>query len=172
MVRMRMNGPGIERIRTRAQAMLLTQRDMAGPLLTVLGEENVRQVRRAFASRGATVATGPWPSLTARYAKWKAKMGYGTAMMKMAKEYRGRAAALLFSEFTQVMHPAHIRRWVGPGLRFQFGAADDVAFFHQNAAGPLPQRSVIDKTDDDYRHFKDVFLDFYRKRIAQALRYA
>jgi hypothetical protein len=170
-VRLRPNNAGFERLRTLMQAVILTDADRRGPLLIELSDTHVRQVRRAFASAGATVDGGPWPAWRPRYAKWRKKVAgvHGRSMMRLRGPYRGRGPSQLFVRSTQRGNPNFIRRWLG-GMRFAFGFADDVGAYHQDGAGRLPVRSVIDKTEADFAEFVDRLVSFYRKRLAQVYR--
>jgi hypothetical protein len=164
-VRMSMNGPAIERLRTRVQSLLVTQADASGPLLRELDQENIRQVRRAFATRGGTVATGPWPPWSAKYARWRQSHArLGTQMMILTGTLR--------DKFQSPSHGDHVARWTGPRLRWEFGAKDDVAFMHEHGRGHQPVRSVIDKTAADRDGFISTFKSYYKKRIEQATRHA
>lgn len=186
MLRVRVNRPGIERLRNIIGALRLSDADKAGPVLTVLNRVHVAQVKRAFTSRGATVATGPWPPWSARYAAWRAKYRrLGNRMMRLTDT--------LFGKSTSTSHGDYVGRWIG-GVRYIFGFRDDVGFFHQQgtAAGvfrhPLsdvvgkeiigftglgpgvPKRSLIDKTETDVRDFAAAFVRFYRAHIRRVAR--
>ena len=162
-LRVRINNDAFERIRARVRAMELSEGDRRGPVLIALDRTHVDQVRAAFTSQGRSVATGPWPPWSARYAGWRRRHGHGTRMLRLTNT--------MYGKFTQPSHPSHIRRWEG-GLAYSFGALDDVAAWHQEGAGHLPVRSVVDKTVGDHRELVSTFSDFYRKRVRQVLRHA
>lgn len=164
MVRMRVNREGFNRLRTLTEALDLDEGDKRGPLLVELDREHIRQVRRAFATRGASVDTGPWPAWSERYAAWRHKHRgrLGNRMMVLT--------ASLFGKAVSPSHGDHVAEWLG-GLRWIFGFADDVGWMHQEGGPILPKRSVIDKTTEDHARFVNIFVDFWNKRVDQALRH-
>ena len=105
-----------------------------------------------------------------RYQKWKQRAGYGARMMVMSKPYRGREAQQLFRKFSLAQEVGHIARWEG-GLRWSFGVNDDVALMHEQGGGRLPRRSVTDGIYAARPAFVAALVDFWRKRIQQALRH-
>lgn len=162
-LRLRVNQKGIERTRTILQALTLTNSDREGPILRVLDRLHNDQVRLAFRTGGSSVASGPWPAWSPDYAKWRAKhVGrLGRTMMFLTGTLYGKA--------TSPNHGDHVAEFVPP-FGYRFGFADEVGFWHQEGAGQLPKRSLIDKTDSQYRAFTAAFTDFYLKRIRQVVR--
>ena len=164
MLNVRANRAGFQRLRTIGKALRLQDADKRGPVLTALNQVHVRQVRQAFSSRGATVATGPWPPWSPKYARWRSKFRtrLGNRMMRFTDTLHGKA--------TSTTHGDYIGQWLG-GLRFAFGFRDDVGFWHQHGmAGPV--RSLIEKTAAQHRQFVDAFVRFYRahvRRVARAV---
>jgi hypothetical protein len=164
-VSMTPNPAGIERLRTLPEALLLTDKDKKGPLLIEMDVANIKQVKRAFTTKGASVRTGPWRPWSPRYAAWRQKHGLGKQMLRLHDS--------MFGKFTARTHRAHIARWRSP-LKYDFGARDDVAFIHQNpkASGRpnFPKRSVIDKTSRDHKAFVTTFVGFYKKHLRRIFR--
>ncbi|HKB37268.1 MAG TPA: hypothetical protein VKD72_12505 [Gemmataceae bacterium] len=163
MIRMRANRAAFARIRTRVEALRLSDGDRSGPLLVELDRENIRQVRRAFSTHGATTPGGPWLPWSEEYRNWRKRHHLGRQMLKLT--------GTMFGKFVSPSHGDHIAQWRG-AMRFAFGARDDVAYVHMGD-GPrsrMPYRSVIDKTDADKVGFAARLLNFYRKRIRQVLR--
>ena len=166
--RMRVNRDSFKRVRTRIEALQLSDADRSGPLLIELDRENTRQVRRAFASEGSTTGSGRWPRWSPKYAAWRESLAgrrrsIGRRMLVLTGTMR--------DKFISPSHGDHVAEWRG-GFRYAFGVADDVAYIHMGSAGrsQMPYRSVIDKTEADRRGFAGVLLNFYRKRIRQVLR--
>jgi len=165
MITMRPNRAGFQRLRTLAEAVKMSDADRSGPALTILNQVHVKQVRQAFTSRGASVAGGPWPAWSERYAVWRRKntSRFGRSMMRLRGAYRGRAADQLFRKSTMPGAPDYVGQWLGR-LRYAFGFRDDVGFFHD------PTRSIIRKTARQHREFVAAFVRFYRARIRQIAR--
>lgn len=162
MLRMRVRPEGFKRIRTKLEALQLSAGDRQGPLLRALDAEHNLQVRQGFVTRGASVGTGPWPPWSPKYAKWRARHSrLGKRMMRLTDSLYEKAS---FSN-----HAGHIAKWLG-NMRFAFGFADDVGYWHQHGSGNLPVRSVVDKTPRQKREFATVLVEFYRKRVRQVLR--
>lgn len=161
MLRMRVRPEGFKRIRTKLEALQLTPGDLQGPVLRVMDSVHNKQVRQAFSTRGASVAGGPWPAWSKRYADWRARNPRsGRRMMRLTDT--------LYSKAVFPNHAGHIAEWLGR-LRFRFGYADDVGFYHQNST--TKPRSVINKTEPQRRDFVAAFVNFYRARIRQVLRH-
>jgi len=167
----RPNPEAIERIRVTTEALKLTDKDKAGPLRIELESVHVKQVNKAFKTRG--VSTGrAWPAWKPGYAAWRAKNpGFGKTMMQLSKPWQGRPAKELRRAFTLPGHPKSIGKFKKP-FSFIFGASDDVAFKHEHGIGPLPRRSIINKTPKDIKQFVRTLLSFWDKRIEQATRHA
>src|SRR5262245_47252814 len=163
MIRMRANRATFARIRTRLEALRLSDGDRSGPLLVELDRENIRQVRRAFSTNGATTPGGPWLSWSKEYAAWRRLHGLGKRKLQLTGS--------MFGKFVSPSHGDHIAEWRG-AMRFAFGARDDVAYIHMGdgSRSTMPYRSVIDKTQADKVGFSARLLTFYRKRIRQVLR--
>lgn len=168
MLRMRVNRDAFTRIRSKIEALKLSDADRSGPLLIELDRENVRQVRRAFASQGATTPAGTWPRWSPEYDKWRRSVagrrrGIGLRMLQLT--------GTMFAKFVSPSHGDHVAEWRG-GFRYAFGVVDDLAYIQMGQAGRsvMPYRTVIDKTEADRRGFAAVLVNFYRKRIRQVLR--
>jgi hypothetical protein len=163
--RMRVNGPAFERMRTRTQALMLTDGDRAGPLLRALDTVHAAQVRRAFSSQGASTGLS-WSPWSAGYAAWRAKHPrLGKSIMRLTDT--------LYEKATSVLHGNHIARWMG-ALRFDFGFIDEPGYIHMNteaARGKMPLRSALIKTERDHQEFVDRLVTYWRARIQQALRH-
>lgn len=162
-LRMRPRPEGFRRIRSRLDALKLDAGDRQALVLRTLDAVHVVQVKRAFASRGGTVASGPWPPWSPKYAKWRAQHRRGANRLM-------RLTDTLYEKSTSPRHGGHVARWLGR-LRYAFGFIDDVGYLHQIGAGPLPVRSVLDKTGQDYREFSDAFVRMYQARVRQVLRH-
>ena len=162
-MRVRPRPEGFKRLRTKIESLALTPGDLQGPVLRLLDSVHNQQVGQAFLTRGASVATGPWPPWSPRYARWRAKYHHriGHRMMYVT--------GTLFAKAARSNHASHIAEWLGK-MRFRFGYVDDVGYWHQHGTGKMPVRSVIDKTEKQKHDFVAAFVDFYRKRIRQVLR--
>ena len=156
---MKPNRDGIERLRELSESIILTEHDRKGPLLRELGRTNVKQVRRAIATQGAS-SGAVWQGWSPGYVAWRAKNALGRTMMVLT--------GTLKAKFTAVTHGDHIREWVRP-FTYRFGARDEIAFRHQTGDGGLPVRSVINKTDADHQEFRNTLFEFYIKRLRQVL---
>ena len=162
MITMRPNRAGFQRLRTITQGLELSPADRNGPVLTVLNRVHVTQVKQAFATRGASVAGGPWPPWSKRYAEWRRRYRsrLGNRMMVLTHS--------LLEKSTHVSHGNYVGRWLGR-MSYAFGFRDDVGFWHEHGIG-LPVRSIIKKTASQYRDFVAAFVKFYRARIRQIAR--
>jgi hypothetical protein len=165
MVTMRPNPGEFKRLRTRTEALLLSDADKRGPLMVEMDKEHVRQVTRAYTSEGASTQGG-WPALSPRYAAWKKKAYPGRRILVRTRETRNR--------FTQPANPAHVRQFIPP-FSYQFGARSAVQTKHEFGIGDpgqkLPRRSILTKTSADLAAFTRTFLQFYTKRVRQVLRH-
>lgn len=168
MLRMRVNRDAFARIRSKIEALKLSDADRSGPLLIELDRENIRQVRQAFASQGATTPAGIWPPWSPEYDKWRRSVAgrrrsIGLRMLQLT--------GTMFAKFVSPSHGGHVAEWRG-GFRYAFGVMDDVAYIHMGDAprGKMPYRTAIDKTEQDRRGFASVLVNFYRKRVRQVLR--
>jgi hypothetical protein len=163
----RVNQPAFERLRTINQALTLTPGDLGGPVLRVLDDVAREAAKSGIRSEGA----GAWPALTEKYRRWKESRGYGTDMMIMDRPYRGRGAQQLLRGFTLANDPRHVRRWIGPSLRWQFGISDGVAAMHEYGGPRLPRRSVLDSIYAARALFVAAFKEFYVARVRQVTRH-
>lgn len=162
---MRVRPEAFKRIRTKLQALQLSDGDRQGPVLRVLDTVHSAQVARAFASQGASTGRA-WAPWSEPYKAWRAK-------------HRGRLGAKIMvlsgtlkEKATSPRHGGHVARWLG-GFRYAFGFIDEPGYIHMNtdaARGKMPLRSALIKTEADRRGFAAAFLNFYRKRIRQVLR--
>ena len=158
MITMRPNRAGFQRLRTLAEAVNLSDADRR-LALTPMNQVHVRHVRQAFATRGASVAGGPWPPWSLKYAAWRTRHPRtGRRMMRLTDS--------LFEKSTHVSHGGYVGVWLGR-LRYAFGFRDDVGFWHEHGEGHLPVRSLIQKTAAQHRDFVAAFVRFYRARIRQ-----
>lgn len=166
MVTMRSNPAEFKRLRTRTEAMLFSDGDKAGPLMIVMDQEHIKQVRRAYGTEGATTGQGSWPRLSPRYAAWKRKAYPGRRILVRTRE--------TFQKFVQPTSASHIRRFIQP-FTYAFGAASEAQWRHENAAGVgrqvLPRRSILAKTGQDLQGFQRALVGFWTKRVRQALRH-
>ena len=163
MIRFRMRPAAFKRLRTKTEALVFSQGDRQTVVLRLLDSVHNAQVKRAFASRGATVASGPWAPWSPKYALWRRRhrSRLGNRMMRLTDT--------LYEKSTSPFHGGHLAIWRGR-LRYAFGFADDVGFWHHHGEGRLPVRSVIHKTEADRQEFVRRFVAFYIARIRQALR--
>lgn len=165
MIRMRSNPAGIERLRTRTQAILLSDADKGGPLLIELDRVHSRQARRAFTTQGASTGAA-WKPLSPGYAKWKRKVKPGRRILVFNGDMRDR--------YTMPTNANHIREYVRP-FTYRFGVVSEKAWRHETGTGEgrqvLPRRSALTKTAEDYRQFVAQLRTFYLKRVRQVLRH-
>lgn len=166
-VRMTVNREGFSRLRTRAQAMVIDDADRSGPLLTVLDGVARKAAKTGIQSEGG----GAWPALTPKYEAWKAKRGYGSKMMILARAYRSREAEQLSRKFTLAEEGGHVKRWLG-GLRYDFGVTDDVGYVHEQGGGKLPRRSVTDSIYAARDQFIQALRTFWQASIQRVLRHS
>lgn len=162
-VGMTVNHKGIERMRDTADALVLTEKDRAGPVRRELQKVHVMQVRQAFATQGATTLGGKWPAWSPSYAAWRKRYQarWGKKMMVLTGTMKWK--------FTKPSHRAFVSKWVRP-WKFLFGAVDEVASLHQEGRGRLPIRSVVNKTKKDLEQFGKALAEFWKKRIRQVVR--
>jgi hypothetical protein len=66
-----LNRQAFPRIRSAADAFLITAADLRGPVLTRLAQEHRRQEKQIFSSEGAAGGSGPWPELSPKYLERK-----------------------------------------------------------------------------------------------------
>lgn len=165
MVTMRVNQPGIQRLKTLTQALQLDDADKSGPLLIEMDRVHSRQARRAFTTQGGS-AGSVWAPLSPRYREWKKKARPGRRILVFDGDMRDR--------YTMPSNANHIREFVRP-FTYRFGVASEKAWRHETGTGVgkqrLPRRSVLHKTSDDIRQFRAALLLFYRKRIRQVTRH-
>ena len=161
---------GIERIRNGLAAIKLTDKDKAGPLKREMQDVHVRQVNRAFKTKGGSVLGGAWPGWSPRTFEWRKRhRGMGRTMMQLNKSWGGREPKQLRRAFTLPGSPRFIGKFKKP-FTYQFGAADSVAARHEAGAGRLPRRSVIAKTLKDIQDFAKQLQSFMNARIDQVVR--
>lgn len=166
MVRMTSNPSEFKRLRTRVEALSLSDADKRGPLMIEMDREQVRQITRAYTSEGATTGS-VWARLSPGYARWKAKAYPGRKILVRTRDTRAR--------FEQPTNPAHIREFIPP-WSYIFGAASSVQAAHEYGIGSpgqrLPIRRLLKKTEADLVAFQKTLVTFYIKRVRQVLRYA
>lgn len=178
-------GPGIKRVRSKLDALRLDDRDMAGPVLVVLGTVHRRQQSDAFVSEGATTAGGRWAALNPLYAARKAKAGGKRKVLQLSGDMKARFISRANRSYIQRFIP----RGGGRGI-FQFGAHSDVAAAHRAGAPALaprqspqakrafggraprmPVRDMLTKTPAQIAEFAVAFKRWYiEKRVPQVLR--
>ena len=161
MVKVTVHPERFERLRTKMQAIALTQADRSGPLLRELDREHIRQVRKAFTTEGDSVPSGPWPSLSPRYKKWK--------LAQVGRKKILRFKDVLFRKATNAGHPDHLRIFTPP-FKYGFGFRDEPGHRHEAGDPPLPRRSLVEKSEADYQRFIAVLTVFWHKRIRQVER--
>ncbi len=166
---------GIERMRELTEALILTEKDRAGPLRIVMHKEHARQVKQAFQTEGASTGMGKWKGWSPSYAAWRASLpgspsgrrlgpGFGSKILVLGGEMKSKA--------TKVSHPDFVSLFKKP-FTYSFGVRDEKAVKHEN--GPsfgLPRRSFIQKTPGQLEHFNLELTNFWKKRIRQVLRNA
>lgn len=165
MVTMKPNPAEFKRLRTRVEALQLTDGDKSGPLMTVMSREHVRQVTKAYTSEGGSTQGG-WPRLSPVYAAWKRKAFPGRKILVRSGDTRRR--------FTQPSNPSFFREFLRP-FTYAFGALSGVQYAHETGIGDpgqkLPVRSIMQKSQADYASFVRVLRTFYIKRVRQVLRH-
>jgi hypothetical protein len=163
MVTIQPSPKGIERLRTKVEALRLTPADKAGPLMVEMDRECSRQFRQAFTTEGATSGSR-WPDLSPRYAAWKRKVRPGRKILVFSGDTRER--------FLMPTNSAHVRQFIPP-FTYRFGAASEKAWRHEYGVGEgkqrLPVRSVVRKTANDIKSFQRVLATFYIKRLRQVV---
>jgi len=177
---------GFKRIRSAAEALRISAGDLGGPVLVRMGQVHVKQMRRVFASEGASGASGPWPALSPNYEKRKRKVLGRRKKLVLTGRTKER--------FTKASNPGYIQKFTGgdAGGVFRFGAASDIAAAHRfgdpGLAGPqlqsaaaaiifsgtakrLPVRDMISKTGGQIADLRARLAQWYREeRIPQVLR--
>lgn len=175
------NRPAFKRIRTLQEALVISDGDMAGPVLVRLGQLHRKQQTGIFTSQGATGGAGRWPALNPSYKKRK---GRGK-ILQLSGDMKKR--------FTGAKNPAYVQRYVSQGGGkgfFQFGAMSNVAAAHragnpalapnQSAAARkvfggraprLPVRDMIKKSPEHMLQFRLTFIQWYHHRVAQVTRH-
>lgn len=177
-----LNMKAFPRIRTRIDALLLSEADFQGPILTRLGQLHRDQEQRIFGSEGGVGAQGPWPPLSPAYAAYK-------------KRKVGRRKILVWNgdmkeRFIQPSRPEYIQRFIPTGRAaglFEFGAASVLAGYHFAGAAStrrsrpkkgrgktyrvvLPRRDMVTKSPAQILELQKEFIAWYRnERIPQAL---
>lgn len=94
-----------------------------------------------FAGEG----NGTWPELSHRYAEWKAKHYPGAGILVAEGDLKG---SLLDVEISNKDEHS-----------FEFGTEDPKARYHQDGGGNLPQRKVIDVSDDELDEWTELIMD-------------
>ena len=154
MIRVTLNTQAYPRLREAADALRITDGDMAGPVLIVMGNLHRKQQKAIFASQGAAGGTGKWAPLNARYLRQKqaggrrrgggasASLGAGFNIFSSsaALGFSGRGKILVLTgdmkrRFTMASAPEYVQRYLptggGRGV-FQFGAMSDTAAAHMH----------------------------------------
>jgi hypothetical protein len=187
----RINREAFQRLRTVADALRISPGDVRGPILVRLGQKHREQMKRNFATEGATTKGGKWAPLNERYAKRKRRAFPRQRMLQLSGEMKRRFSERQDQHYIQEVVEATDSRW-----RFRFGAYDDVAAAHfhgePDRAAPrvlatrraaassrvfggraprLPKRDMVTKSDEQVRELRRVVVIWYNKeRVPQVLR--
>jgi phage gpG-like protein len=158
---MPVNEPGFERLRTILDMYVVTDADIAGPLLKRVGQTHREQMRRVFAgeSQGELY---PWPRLSPAYALWKRRfLGTKGKILVLSGEMKER--------FTKASRTEYIQRYEKPYI--QLGASDPIAAKHFLGVAPLPKRDMITKSKKQLRELVQTIVDWWNKeRLPQLQR--
>ena len=169
MIRVSLNTHAYPRLRECAEALKITDGDMAGPVLNKMGQLHRKQQSDIFSTQGAAGAAGKWQALSSRYARQKAAggrastrklsgkipanllgKGFTIFSARAALGFSGRGKILVLTgdtrrRFTKATAPEYVQQFVpaggGRGV-FRFGAMSDVAAAHLHGNPALaPHRS-------------------------------
>jgi hypothetical protein len=160
----RKNPEVFKRLRTKAEALIVSPGDFAGPVLVRLGQVHRRQEKAIFASQGAAGGSGRWPKLSPGYAKWKKRVFPGRKILVLSGEMKER--------FTVPSRPEYVQRFTSSGQSggvFSFGAIDEVAVKHYRGI-KLPVRDMITKTAAQITELRNTFISWYAARVRQIVR--
>lgn len=185
-VRITPNRDGFRRLRQFMEALQVSEGDMKGPVVKVLGVEHRRQVTRAFTSQGSSTPRGRWAALNPRYAERK-KTAFGRKkILQLTGETKARFTRASHSEYVQEYVPSSNTRGV-----FRFGARSSIAAAHKagdpllargqsadarrvfgGKAPRLAVRDMIAKTREQVDAIRQAFADWYiNKRVPQVVRH-
>jgi hypothetical protein len=179
------NPEAFRRVRkTMEEGLALTNGDMAGPVLVILGQVHREQEKAIFGTEGRA-NVGGWPALSPPYAKKKRKLTR-RRMLNLTGDMKSR--------FTVPTNPAYVQRFVPRGINgsgvFQFGAVSAIAAAHLHGrpemaaikqsglsrkifggiARRLPVRDMISKTAGMVSQMNVALSNWYAKRVQQVLR--
>src|SRR5258705_6545807 len=128
---MPINPAAFQRLRILTNACQVIEADIAGPILTRLGQVHRKQERRIFASQGAEGRYGKWKALSPAYRLRKIRLlGSVGRILVLSGDTKDR--------FVTRSRPEYIQRYVKPLV--QFGARSEVAGFHFRGSGHNPKR--------------------------------
>ena len=191
-----LNRQAFPRIRSAADAFLITAADLRGPVLTRLAQEHRKQEARIFATEGRESGAS-WPALSPKYLERKrralshARRRQKAAKTKGKKAKRARPAGsgrgspislkiLIWSgdmreRFLSPSRPENIERFIliGPakaptGGVFQFGAQSDIAAYHFAGNEFLPVRDMVTKSPDQIAKLQAALVRWYNtERLPQ-----
>lgn len=152
-------GPALKRLREMNDAFILTEAEKAGPVLAVLAEPHVAQVKRAFSSEGASTGQGPWEPLNPKYAAWKRKKVGALGMLIFTGQFKTAATTLGLI----------IREYTSPNT-YGLGYEEEKGARHERGTDHMPRRSVLDKTPADLHEMSVAFQRFWIARAKAIIR--
>lgn len=150
-----------KRVRSRAEALLITPKDLRGPVLRELGMEHRKQQNKGFSSEGGTMKSGKWKALNPKYKERKAgrrrTLRAGVGGIKRFDKRTGSKTPIasvsnkilqlsgdMKARFTKKSNPNYVQRFSikrrGKGV-FEFGAQSDVAASHFRGKPGLARQS-------------------------------
>ena len=163
--RVTINPNAFPRLRTKNQALGLTDGDYSGPVLTVIGQVHRKQENRIFATQGSAGAGGAWPKLSPAYAKRKRKDGFGSRILV-------RTGAMK-SALTTPGNPNYYQAFqrVGALAVFLLGGFSRIAGYHRRGTPPQKRREMLNKTAAQIAEIRRALFDWYKLRIQQVQRH-
>ena len=178
-IKVDINRKAFERVRTCAEALLISEGDLKGPVLTRLAQKHRRQMKEVFSSEGRVGASGQWEVLNPGYAVRKRKKWGRRRILVASGDMKER--------FTATSRTENIERFVasGPGRgTYQFGARSKIAVAHfkgfsgfrTSTLGKrfryrLPRRDMVTKTAVQILALREELVAWYvGERIPQVAR--
>lgn len=177
-------------LRTCAEALMITNNDLKGPILVRVGQTHRKQAKRIFASEGSEGASGRWPALSEAYDARKRAMFGGQKILVATGEMK--------RQFVKKSSPGYIQRFQpkGKGGVFVLGAQSEIAVFHFKGADStrtsearrtrkkgekpfkpkvfrvtLPKRDMATKTRKQLKAIEETIVKWYRdERIPQVVK--
>lgn len=185
-LRIDLDRTAFDRLRSCADALVITQGDLAGPVLVRLGQEHRRQERRIFASEGGEGSQGKWPPLSPAYAERKSKSVGRKKILVWSGDMRDRFIRASRGEY----HQRFVRTGSASG-HFEFGAQSEIGTYHFHGVDEsrtskpkssgktpkvfrwvLPKRDMVSKTADMVSRLQDAFVRWFRtERLPQFQRF-